>query len=253
VLFYKGWFDTRWRFLVGVAVLMLSACATVFAYPKLAQLVGRTPLPDATTELGRRIRDAALLSRTYRGYIWSQWYAQNLPQLWTVFAVLLGTAGLWSPSSGSIYTLSMPVSRRALLMARAAIALTELLLLAAMPSLALALLSPAVGQTYGLLDALAHGVCLFAGGAVFFALAFLLSAVFTDVWRPILIALATAVTLALCEPFIGVGPQFSIVRVMTGETYFRTGHLPWGGLLLASAASSAMMVGAAVRVYRRDF
>ena len=39
--------------------------------------------------------------------------------------------------------------------------LGELLVLAVVPSLLLPLLSPAVGQTYGVGDALVHGVCLF--------------------------------------------------------------------------------------------
>ena len=38
------------------------------------------------------------------------------------------------------------------------------------------LLSPAVGETYGVGNALIHSTCMFAGGAAFFSLALLLSA-----------------------------------------------------------------------------
>ena len=141
------------------------------------------------------------LARNYRGYVWSQWFRQNLPQMWTLFAVLLGTGGLLSQASGggALFTLSLPVSRSRLLGVRAATGLAELLVLALVPSLLLPLLSPAVGQTYSVGDALVHGVCLFIAGAVFFSLAFLLSTVFSDVWRPLLIVLCVATVLAFGE------------------------------------------------------
>jgi hypothetical protein len=48
------------------------------------------------------------------------------------------------------------------------------------------------------------------------------------------------------------GP-FSLFRVMSGETYFRTGSMPWTGLLLCVAASAAILYGAAMNFARRDF
>ena len=82
----------------------------------------------------------------------------------------------------------MPVSRARVLGVRAATAVAELLALALIPSLMLPLLSPAVGQSYGFADALVHGTCVFVAGLIFFSLAFLLSSVFSDIWRPLLIA-----------------------------------------------------------------
>jgi hypothetical protein len=66
------------------------------------------------------VREAAVLASSYRGYVWSQWYRQNLIQLWTIFAVILGTGGLLSQMSGGggLFTLSLPVSRRELLTVR---------------------------------------------------------------------------------------------------------------------------------------
>jgi hypothetical protein len=48
-------------------------------------------------------------------------------------------------------------------------------------------------------------------------------------------------------------PWWNVYHVMSGETYFRYGKIPWLGLF-ASLAVSASMVFAAVRIYeRRDF
>src|SRR5438132_4132518 len=191
MLWYKSWLDTRWQFLIGLVLLMLSACGTVIAYPRVAQLM---PLAGSINPgdglIGREIREGLDLARTYRGYIWSQTFRQNLLQMITVFAALLGSGSplLQGSKGASMFTLSLPVSRNELLGVRAAAGLAELLALAVAPALLLTLFSPGIGQSYSLVDAPVHAICLFAAGTVFFSLAFLLSTVFTDLWRPWLLA-----------------------------------------------------------------
>jgi ABC-2 type transport system permease protein len=255
MLWYKSWLETRWRFVIGLVLLTCSAGGTVLAYPRVMQLLPLMPAVDAGGELGRRIREAAELAREYRGYLWSQWFGQNLVQMWTVFAVLLGTGGLLSQSSGgaALFTLSLPASRNRLLGVRAATGLTELMVLALIPSLMIPLFSPVVGQTYGVASALVHALCVFVGGAAFFSLAFLLSTVFGDLWRPLLIAFSIAAVLALCGQVFPELARYSIFAVMSGETYFRSGALPWPGLLASAVLSAAMLYIAAMNIARRDF
>jgi hypothetical protein len=255
MLWYKSWLETRWRFLIGLALLILSAAGAVFAYPKVMQLMPLVPSIDVSGALGRRIREGAELVRTYRGYVWSQFLRQNMTQMLTLFAVLLGTGGLLSQTSGggALFTLSLPASRSRLLGVRAATGLAELLALAFVPALLLPALSPAIGQTYGIGDALVHGTCLFIAGTMFFSLAFVLSTVFGDVWRPALIACGVAMVLSLGDPFLSVPSGYSVFRLMNGEVYFRGGGLPWPGLLASAAASAAMLYGAARNIARQDF
>ncbi len=255
MLWYKSWLETRWRFLIGLALLMCSAGATVFTYPKVVKLLTMVPSMDLSGEMGRRIAEAVDLARSYRGYVWSQWFRQNLMQLWTIFAVLLGTGGLLSQVSGggALFTLSLPASRARLHAVRTATGLAELLVLAFVPSLLLPLLSPGVGQTYGIGDALVHSACLFLAGSVFFSLASLLSTVFSDIWRPLLIALCAAALLALFEQVVDGLSRYSLLGVMSGERYFRGGGLPWPGLFLSVLLSAAMLYGAALNLARRDF
>ena len=151
------------------------------------------------------------------------------------------------------FTLSLPASRNRLVGVRAATGLAELLVLAVVPSLLLPILSPAIGQTYGLGDALVHSACLFIAGAVFFSLAFLLSTVFGDVWRPLLIVLCLAMVLAIFEQFFRDLSRYSLFRVMSAEIYFRGGGLPWLGLLASAAVSGVMLYAAARNIARQDF
>jgi ABC-2 type transport system permease protein len=255
MLWYKAWLETRWRFLIGFALLLCSAIFTVLAYPQVLKLMPLVPQIDVSGEIGRRIKEAAELVREYRGYVWSQWFRQNLLQMWTLFAVLLGTGGLLAQSSGgaALFTLSLPASRNRLVGTRAGIALAELLAMAIVPSLLVPLVSPAIGESYGVGQALVHSLCLFVAGTAFFSLAFLLSTVFPDVWRPALIALFAAGVLGIAEEAFRELQPYSIFNVMRAELYFRTGEVPWLGLFVTAAASGAMLYAAAANIERHDF
>jgi ABC-2 type transport system permease protein len=255
MLWYKSWLETRWRFLIGLPLLMCSAALVVFSYPQVVKLLPMTSTADLSTEIGRSVRAAAELERTYRGYVWSQWFRQTMAQTWTLFAVLLGTGGLLSqaPSGGALYTLSMPASRARLLGVRAATGLAELFVLAFVPSLLLPLLSPLVGQTYGVGDALIYSACLFIAGSVFFSLAFLMSTVFSDLWRPALCAVCAAAGLRFLAQSFNDALPASLFRVMAAESYFRAGGVPWIGLLVRALVSAAMLYGAAANISHRDF
>jgi len=253
MLWYKSWLETRWRFLAGLVLLMLSACSVVVMYPQVLKLMPAVP-KDVGGPLGRLIQESADLSRTYRGYIWSHWFRDSLLNTWTIFAVLLGTGGLLSQASGggALFTLSLPATRNRLAGVRAATGLAELLVLAVAPSIVLLAASPSIGQTYSLADALIHSLCLFVGGAVFFNVAFLLSAVFADVWRPLVIALCSAVAMGVFEQVFRDWP-LGILRVMSAEAYFRHGTVPWLGLVVSGALSAALLFVATRNLARQDF
>jgi hypothetical protein len=221
----------------------------------VVRLLPLVPSIDASGEVGRRILEIAALSRTYRGYVWAQWLRQNMTQMLALFAALLGTGGLLSQASGggALFTLSLPASRDRLLGVRAATGLAELLALALLPSLVLPLLSPAVGETFSLVDVLAYGTCAFFAAAVLFSMASLLSTVFSDVWRPALIVCALAACVGIAEPFLGDYSRYGLFGLMDGEMYFRGTGLPWLGLLASAAVSAAMLFAASRNLARQDF
>jgi hypothetical protein len=250
VLWYNSWLETRFRFLIGLALLLCSAVGTVLFYPQVLKLIPLVPT-NVSGELGRRIREGADLVREYRGYVWSKWFGDNLLKMATLFAILLGTGGLLSRRA-ALFTLSMPASRNRLLGIRATTGLAELFVLVFAPSLLIPLLSPAIRESYGVGNALIHSACAFIVASVFFGLAFLLSSVFSDLWRPLLIALAIAIVIGLADEVFYRHP-YSIFRVMSAENYFRSGHVPWGGLLGSVALSAALYYGAMANLARRDF
>lgn len=256
MLWHKSWVETRWRFAIGLTVLILSAAGAVLAYPHVVRLLpSLANSADVGGEIGRRIKEAAELARSYRGYVWSELLRQELTQMLTLFAVLLGTGGLLSEErkGGALFTLSLPVSRNRLVGVRAATGLAELFVLAAVPTLLLPVLSPAIGENYSVQDAVVHAACAFMAATVVFSLTFVLSTVFSDVWRPALIAGLAAAALGLCGQFFPDLARYSLFGVMNGESYFRGAGLPWAGLFVSASASAAMLYAAGRNVVRHDF
>jgi uncharacterized membrane protein YvlD (DUF360 family) len=255
MLWYKSWLETRWRFVIGLALLPLSAAGSVLLYPRFVQLLPLAAQADANDAIGRRVLEAAEIMSTYRGYVWAQWFAQNMTQMWALFAVLLGAGGLLAQSSGggALFTLSLPATRDRIVGVRAATGLAELLVLALVPAMLVPVLSPAIGQSYSPLDALLHGLFIFVGGSIFFSLAFFLSSVFSDVWRPVLIVLCAAMAVSFFEEVIDGLSRYSVFGLMSGEQYFQGDGVPWLGLVLSVVVSSLLLVAATRNIARQDF
>ena len=257
MLWHKAWLETRSRFITALIVLTLLTGSNVYDYLATQTLLPRlnvtteTPVAEATG-LAAMIREAIELQKDFRGFVWYQAFRQNLTQMGVFFAVLLGCGGLLHESAkgSALFTLSLPVTRRQLLGARIGSGLAQCLTIAIVPPLAISILAPMIGQRFSLVDALAHGVCLFFVAAVFYSLASFLSTLFADIWRPLLIAIGIACAVALASFAV---PQLAIFSVMNGESYFRTGSLPWAGFVSSAVITTALLYGAAETLERRDF
>ena len=257
MLWHKAWLETRWRFISALLILTVLAGGNVYDYlamRRLLPLAETTPAVSVAVAPGiaSAIREAIDVQKNFHGFIWYQAFRQNLTQMGVFFAILLGCGGLVSESSkgSALFTLSLPVTRRRLLGARAGAGLAQWLAISMIAPLSIPLLAPSIGERFSVVDALAHGACIFAGGALFFSLASFLSTLFGDIWRPMLIALGIACAVAIASLAV---PQLAIFTVMNGESYFRTGTMPWAGLLTSAVLSMALLYSAAETLERRDF
>ena len=254
MLWHKAWLETRWRFITALLILTVMAGAKVYEYVVTLRMM---PLAESVvsgdnTPLGAAIREAVAVQREFRGFIWYNAFRDNLTQMGVLFAVLLGCGGLLSEAKkgSALFTLSLPITRRELLKVRTVTGVTQCLAITMIPPLVLPILAPAIGQQFSVIDALAHGLCLFFVAALFFSLASFLSTMFADIWRPLLIAVFLACIAAVVQ---FVAPEFGLFRVMSGETYFRTGALPWMGFLTTAVLASALLYSASENLERRDF
>jgi hypothetical protein len=253
MIWQHAFLETRWRFLIGLVLLPVSAAFVALSYPQVTALSQSvTPVPG--TALGREIAAAMELSKTYDGYVWSQWFQQNGAQLGSFFAAMIGTGGLLSlDAAARLFTLSLPISRERLLAARAAAGLGQVLALTLVPALVIVIVSPVIGRGFPVLDALAYALCAFVGCAVIFSLAFLFSSMFSNVWAPVLLALCAGAALRALDTITGGMGGFSLLRMVHGESYFYGHGLPWLMLLISAGVSLALLYAGTRLIAQQDF
>jgi hypothetical protein len=255
MLWYKSWLDTRSRFLLGVVLLFVLACGTVFTFRTVQELAASLP-PGAVVvdddSLQAELQESLEAVRTFRGYAWSQWFAGNFPALLTLLAALLGSGSpLVKAGTGALFSLALPASRNAWIGTRAATGIAELLAVALLPSIAIVGLAPVLGERFSFIDALALGFCAFVGASLFFAIAVFLSTFFNDVWRPLLLTCLIAVVIAALG--MALPGDRDLFSAMAGRSYYYSGSLPWPELVMAAAAAGAFIYFAAANIARRDF
>ena len=260
MLWHKAWLETRWRFISALVILTMMAGSNVFDYLGDAAAAAEPERDDRFAGRGSErcsagmIRDAIEVQKDFRGFIWYQAFRQNLTQMGVFFAILLGCGGLLTESSkgSALFTLSLPVTRRQLLGARTGTGLAQLLRdrdgAAARRSRSWRRRSASSSAS----STRSRTACASSSSrAVFFSLASFLSTLFADIWRPLLIADRHRVRDRASRQF--AVPQLGIFSVMNGETYFRTGSLPWTGFLTSAVIATALLYSAAETLERRDF
>jgi hypothetical protein len=91
------------------------------------------------------------------------------------------------------------------------------------------------------------------GGTFFLIFTILISTIFTDMLKPIIVGVVAVFALETASLLIKEFAPYSITRIMSGATYFRTGELPWIGLGVSLAVAAAMFYLSLRIVERRDF
>jgi hypothetical protein len=253
MLWYKSWLDTRWAFLIALGLLIVLATGSIFGYGPVQELLRSvSPADFGGGELAESLREEIELQSTFRGYIWSQWFAGNFTFVLLILAAVLGSGSPFAGAGrGLLFSLSLPVSRERWIATRAGLALVELLVLAVVPSVVIAAIASAAGHELALREVLVYGLCAFVGASVFTAIATLLSTLFEDLWRPLLLTFCAAFAVAMLGYALPEGR--GLFAAMAGGDYFYDGSLLWPELLVAVIAAAGFVYAAAVNVARRDF
>ena len=246
MLYYKAWLESRARFLAGAGVL--SAYCLTFIQQ------ARVSFPPVV--------EPAL---PYTAYVWRGVYdGPDLP-VFVIVAAILGLGGLERErESGSHpFTLALPVTRSQLLWPRIAIAMCELITLAAIPLIVVPLASARIGHSYPVGHAARFALLYAATGALWLSASVLASVAFTGMYTSIV---ASIMTPGLCAAvFAGTAlrhqPSLNPFNVMNGSrlpyldraTDLIVGAMPWTTLMWLALISSALLGAAAAVAYRRDF
>src|SRR5262245_57910877 len=200
MLWRKSWWETRWLFLIGLGAIFLAYALT---YEGDYDAANRTERLQHNTGLSEIERHAL---NNYQAQTWALWFKMLLNFVWPYYAVIMGTTCLVAGCprtpfqvAAGLFTFSLPVSRRKVLLWQAAIGFGEMILAALLPSLLLPIIARFHGQWFSWGDTLIYLLLTILGGAVFFCLAFLLTVIIGN--RLMVIVLAEIIVFALFFPF----------------------------------------------------
>jgi ABC-2 type transport system permease protein len=251
MLWKKTWWETRLILLIFLVMMFLTCLLTFGGGYDAADWAARL---QRDMSLGEGERQAL---NNYQGYTWALWFKLFFSFICADFAVILGAASLmtacpWRPlqREAGLFTFSLPVSRRKVLLSQAATSFGEMFLVALLPSLLFPIIARFQGQWFSWRDTLVYTSLGILGSAVFFCSTFLLTVILGNYL--VVFLLMEVVVFAPFLSFIHFGkrPWWNILGMMSGESYFYHGQIPWLGLLI-SLILSAVFIFAAVRIYER--
>lgn len=245
MLIYKAWLETRWRFCAGLALLLAISFYTVLRAPDIIQ--AREQLRPGEHIL-------------YAQYIWILLYKGYLQTLWILAAVMLGLGGLWREKSSGVsaFTLSLPVSRRRLVLVRSAVGAAEAITLAAVPSALIWAISPLSGNSYPLRDALLHAVLMVGGGLIFYGWGVLLAHLMQGEFSTPTLGLSMCMVLYVVFYVTGL-KTYNPFDVMSGKyqldpaTFLLRADFPWLPVSALLGLTALTLLTAVKVAESRDF
>ena len=251
-LLYKTWLETRTRFLTAVIVTLAVCGFFTLAHGWIESMWHRDliehPEYDNPQWFLRVMRD-------YPFYLYHYVYADFFQKIWVFLAILFGVGGLSREAAhGSAgFTLSLPVSRLRLFVARALVAVAELFALALLALVAILIGSWIMDLPYPIDHGVTHLGSLFLGGLIFLAASLCLSEFVEGENTPVVIALGgVGLLYFVMQPYVDGAPldwfamPFAIPKLMAGAADITGANdIAWLGLF-ASLSVAALVTGVAI-------
>jgi hypothetical protein len=244
MLWYKSWLETRWLFVVALSILMVFSLWSVLRFPDAV----RGGIHDL--QLHHRPNAAARGVATYTQVE----IFEKVTLLWTILSVILGTGGLLKERlvGTAPFLLSLPTSRKRLLAVRCTVSVFQAACLALAAYAIVPLTFPLVHQSYPIGLALRYALILMISGISFVVYGILISVVLEGSHWPGIIG-ATTAFLSLAAGQLAPSGRFALFQVLSGESYYRYGVVPWTGISISLAIGSVMLAFSLWIVKWQDF
>jgi ABC-2 type transport system permease protein len=237
VLWYKAWLETRTRFLTCLGFILVVLVFFVH------HAEGILPAKSDAYEL--------------------MFYAHSyLAALWILSVILLGMGGLLHERATGVssFTPALPVSRERLVMVRAAVSVSQAVVLGVVPWAAMLLTSLWNGRPFLISQACFYVFLLIGGGLVCLASAIFVSSLVEGEYTAPAVAYGAIVLASIvCGTVSKLRPFLDLWRFVSADCYYnRSAHLlsgpfPWSGIACCGCVA-AILILASVRVTRnRDF
>lgn len=261
MIWYRAWLETRPRMLWCIPLLLPMIVTHVFSGPAAVRRAAEEPRFYKGAEY---LIAGMRLSPGMPGFGEAAW--MNVYLLTAAFmclcmaAMMPGTGittqtacGLRQGTHASLYfTLSLPVKRRQWLLTRALLGAALLIPLVA----GVLAIPPATAAWTGIRVSFSEAAVYFpfflAGTYFLYFASVLLGAWLDEIWQGLA---SLAVVGSLFGFLLGGGKlnAVSVVHLMRGGDYARTGNLPWLGLAVCAAVTAGLLAAAVYAIERKDY
>lgn len=245
MLCYKSWLETRWGFALALTIVLAFSLWSVLHFP------------DA---MRGGLRDMQMHGHPNAAMKGVATYTQveifeKLAILWAILSVMLGTGGLLRERrlGTAPFLLSLPTSRMLLVGVRCAVSVLETSGLALAAYVVVPLAFPLVHQSYSWGLALRYALILAVSGISFAVFGILISVVLEGGAWPAIIGASIAFLSLVLGEIVASFSKYAPFPVLSGESYFRYGVVPWAGMSISVASASLMLAFALLIVKWRDF
>lgn len=222
---YKAWLESRWRFLICLALV-----GTIVAADICQARINMPRMGIQPDEFGK--------------YVWKIYFTR-FQLLWILSVLVLSMGGLLrEQSSGTAdFSLSLPVSRRRWMAVRGAMALLQASVLALVPAIVIPLAARTVGYTYSPWEAVKFSTLVLLTGVFILALGMLYSTCFQGEYTGAALGIATVFAITvIVNPLAG---RYPLLGMTNGEHYLdHAWHLANGWPL--AAISTKLLLAAAL-------
>jgi ABC-type transport system involved in multi-copper enzyme maturation permease subunit len=237
-MWHKLWLETRWRFLLAlVLVTCLSAVDVAQAdrvMPKLGLALGDFPQ-----------------------FVWKMYFTR-VSLAWLLGTLLLASGGLLREQAvgTSLFSLSLPISRRRWLLTRVLAAVIESFVLAFVPVVVIPVVARAVGHSYPAEEAIKFSLLMFLTGLAAFGVGVLGSTLVQGEYAPILLGVGFVFLIGMLAnislPAGEFGDYITGRQHMDSQWHLTKGW-PWWAIAANLAGAIGLIALAVRRLERRDF
>lgn len=237
-MWHKAWLESRWRFVAGL--ILIAGIAAVD--------IGQADI--MMPRLG-------LAADQFNQYVWKEYFTR-VSLGWTLGTLLLAAGGLVREGAlgTSLFTLSLPVSRRRWLATRALVALGQSFVLSLVPAAVIPAVASAIGRSYSPWAALKFSVLLFLTGLAAFAVGILGATLIRGDYAAVLLGFGYVFLAGMAAN--AIAPHGAYAEYVTGRQHMDaawqlTKGWPWWAIF-GNIGGGAVLIAVAVwRLERRDF
>lgn len=237
-MWHKCWLESRWRFLMALSLVIAVSAIDVAQADRVMPQMG-------------------LARGEFSRFIWKMYFSR-VSLAWILGTLLLSAGGLLREQStgASLFSLSLPVSRRRWLFTRMLAALCQSLVLAFVPAVVIPVVASAVGHTYPPGQAARFSLLMFLTGLAAFAVGVLGSTLIQGEYGAVLLGVAYVFMAGMLANILMPGGEYA--EYVTGRQHmdaqwYLTRGWPWWAIALNLVVGAALISVAVHRLERRDF